>query len=148
MGATPSLVLLPSSDELVAGVLVRVRSHIPVAFPLSGKGIEKMAAEASGSGDPDDLATMMKELGLSEEDLDDVVIDQQSVPPEATRWMAVARVNTEKQYSQYWFYRNMRAAWNLAQKVNIRPLEDNLYTLQFACLGDWERVMGDGPWAF
>ena len=42
----------------------------------------------------------------------------------------------------------MRAAWDLAQKVNIRPLEDNLYTLQFSCLGDWERVMEDGPWAF
>ena len=39
---------------------------------------------------------MMKELGLSEEDLDDVVVDQQYVSPEATRWMAVARVNTEK----------------------------------------------------
>ena len=42
----------------------------------------------------------------------------------------------------------MHAAWNLAQKVNIRPLEDNLYTLQFACLGDWERVTQGGPWHF
>ena len=32
--------------------------------------------------------------------------------------------------------------------MKIRPLEDNLYTLQFTCLGDWERVMQDGPWNF
>ena len=62
--------------------------------------------------------------------------------------MAVARVHTNKSYSQYWFYRTMRAAWDLAQEVKIRPLEENLYTLQFACLGDWERVTQEGPWHF
>ena len=90
----------------------------------------------------------MKELGLWEEDLDDVVVDQKSVPPEATRWMAIARVHNENPYSQFWFYKNMQAAWDLAQKVNIHPVEDNLYTLQFSCLGDWEHVMQEGPWAF
>ena len=37
---------------------------------------------------------------------------------------------------------------DLAQEVKFRPLEDSLYTIQFACLGDWERVMNDGPWHF
>ena len=46
--------------------------------------------------------------------------------------MAIARVHTDRTYSQYWFFRNMRAAWDLAKDVKIRPLEDNLYTLQFA----------------
>ena len=40
----------------------------------------------------------------------------------------------------------MRAAWDLAQEVQFKPLEDNLYTIQFSCLGDWERVIQDGPW--
>lgn len=40
----------------------------------------------------------------------------------------------------------MRDAWDLAQEVKIRPLEENLYMLQFSCLGDWERVMQEGPW--
>ncbi|XP_073351892.1 uncharacterized protein [Aegilops tauschii subsp. strangulata] len=62
--------------------------------------------------------------------------------------MAIARVHTDKPYSQYWFYKTMRVAWDLAQEVKIRPLEDNLYTLQFSCLGDWERVMEEGPWNF
>ena len=61
--------------------------------------------------------------------------------------MAIARVHTDKTYTQYWFYRNMRVAWDLAQEVKIRPLEENLYSLQFSCLGDWE-VMEEGPWNF
>lgn len=39
-------------------------------------------------------------------------------------------------------------AWDLAQDVKIQPLEDNLYTMQFACLGDWEIVMEEGPWTY
>nr|XP_020154401.2 uncharacterized protein LOC109739757 [Aegilops tauschii subsp. strangulata] len=91
---------------------------------------------------------MMEEVGLKEEDLQDVVVEDEEIPEEATRWMAIARVHTERTYSQYWFFRNMRSAWDLAKDVKIRPLEDNLYTLQFGCLGDWERVMEEGPWTF
>lgn len=39
---------------------------------------------------------MMAELGLREEDLDDVVFDEKDAPPEATRWMAVAWVHIDK----------------------------------------------------
>ena len=42
----------------------------------------------------------------------------------------------------------MRVAWDLAQEVKFRPLKENLYTLSFSCLGDWERVMEEGPWTF
>lgn len=109
-----------------------------------------MASPASGSGaEAKDVEEMMKNLGITEDDLDDVVFEEQEVPADsAVRWMAIARVHTPKNYSQYWFFRNMRAAWDLAQEVKIRPLEENLYTMQFSCLGDWERVMADGPWTF
>ncbi|KAI5020787.1 hypothetical protein ZWY2020_045675 [Hordeum vulgare] len=90
----------------------------------------------------------MEELGLNEENLQDVVVDEKDVPEESTRWMAIARVHTPKSYSQYWFYRTMRVTWDLAQEVEIRALEENLYTLQFQWLGDWERVMEEGPWSF
>ena len=108
---------------------------------------DQMASSASGAGSgTDDVEEMMKNLGLTEDDLDDVVFEDQQVPSEAAvRWMAVARVHTPKEYNQYWFFRNMRAAWDLAQEVKIRPLESNLYTMQFSCLGDWERVMAEGP---
>lgn len=106
-----------------------------------------MADEAEGSGSSK-LEAMMAELGLQEDDLQDVIVEEDELPEEATRWMAIARVHTDKPYSQYWFFRNMRVAWDLAQEVKIKPLEDNLYTMQFSCLGDWERVMEDGPWNF
>lgn len=109
---------------------------------------EGSGAGASGSSAASDVEKMMAELGLREEDLDDVVFDEKDAPPEATRWMAVARVHIDKPYSQAWFFKNMRAAWDLAHDVKFRPLEDNLYTLQLFCLGDWERVMQEGPWNF
>ena len=114
-----------------------------------------MSAEAGGTSAADagptsttDLERMMEELGLQEDDMYDVVVDEFAVPKEAARWRAVARVHIDKPYSQVWFFRNMRSAWDLAQPVNFRPLEANLYTLQFSCLGDWERAMQEGPWNF
>lgn len=104
------------------------------------------AHEASGLAEVDETTMLMAELGLHEEDLDDVIFEEEE-PSATTRWMALARVHMNRPYSQFWFYKNMRAAWDLAQDVKIRPLEDNLYT-QFFCLGDWERVMQDKPWHF
>ena len=91
---------------------------------------------------------MMMELGLREEDLDDVVFDEKEAPPESPRWVALIKVNTKKTYSQTWFYRNMRSAWDVAQEANFKPLEENLYSVQFTCLGDMERVMQEGLWNF
>ena len=106
------------------------------------------SSSGSGSGAPvSDLEAMMEELGLKEDELEDVIVEDEELPEEATRWMIIARVHTEKSYSQYWFYRNMRVAWDLEKEVKIKPLEENLYTMQFGCLGrlgacDGGRAMG------
>lgn len=42
----------------------------------------------------------------------------------------------------------MRTAWDLARQVKIKTLEENLFQMQFNCLGDWERVTQGGPWHF
>lgn len=148
---------LPSPAAIDAGVARlsarAVRESEARAIPPAEQGVSRardlMGSSASASGEAmDETERMMKELGLKEDDLQDVVVEDGDIPAEAARWMAVARVHTPKSYSQFWFYRNMRVAWDLAQEVKFRPLEDNLYTLQFSCLGDWERVMEDGPWAF
>jgi hypothetical protein len=103
----------------------------------------------SGGTGKDDLDSMMKKLGLREEDLDDVVFEDQPPPPvEVTRWLAIARVHTEREFSDFWFFKNMRMAWDLAQDVKFRSLENNLFTMQFSCLGDWDKVMEGGPWTF
>jgi hypothetical protein len=110
---------------------------------------KEQVGSSSGNGDGDRLEAMMKQLGLREEDLDDVVFEEENQPPaEATRWLAIAKVFTDGEYSKFWFFKNMKSAWDLAQDVKTRSLEDNLHTFQFACLGDWERVMQGGPWTF
>jgi hypothetical protein len=92
---------------------------------------------------------MMKNLGLREEDLDDVIFEEEPTPPpESTRWLAIARVHTSREYSDFWLYKNLRSAWDLAQEVKIRSLDKNMYTMQFHCLGDWDKVMEGGPWVF
>jgi hypothetical protein len=110
-----------------------------------------MDPNASGSAAPgkDDLDVLMKKLGLREEDLDDVVYEDEPPPPAtATRWLAIARVHTDREFRDFWFYKNMRTAWDTAQEVKFRSLDDNMYTVQFSCLGDWDKVMDGGPWTF
>lgn len=75
-----------------------------------------MENNAEGSGSASDLEAMVAELGLSEENLQDVVVDEADLPEKATRWMAIARVHTDKVYSQYWFYRSMRVAGTSQRK--------------------------------
>lgn len=76
-----------------------------------------MEKEASGSR-MSDVEAMMEELGLKEDDLDDVVVEEEApLPAESARWMAIARVHMDKPYNQYWFYKNMRVAWDLAKEV-------------------------------
>jgi hypothetical protein len=103
----------------------------------------------STSGGGENIEQMMKRLGIVEDDLDDVVYEEEGpLPAEATRWLAIARVFTDSEYSSFWFFKNMRSAWDLAQQVETRSLDPNLHTFQFKCLGDWERVMQGGPWNF
>uniref|UniRef100_A0ACD5VP47 Uncharacterized protein n=1 Tax=Avena sativa TaxID=4498 RepID=A0ACD5VP47_AVESA len=105
--------------------------------------------ENSSSDGETGIEKMMQHLGITDDDLDDVVFEEESPPPiETTRWLAIARVFTEGEYSKFWFFKNMRSAWDLARDVKTKTLEDNLHTFQFECLGDWERVMQGGPWSF
>lgn len=53
------------------------------------------------------------------------VEEEEAIPAESIRLMAIAREYMEKPYSQY---KNMWVAWDLAKEVKIRPLNDNLYT--------------------
>ncbi|XBI83281.1 hypothetical protein VPH35_091802 [Triticum aestivum] len=107
------------------------------------------APGASGSKGKGKLEDLMEELALNEYDIDDVVFEDEDAPPEEDlRWMILARVHINKSFSTYWFFRNMRSAWDLARRVKIKTLEDNLFIMQFECLGDWERVTLGGPWHF
>jgi hypothetical protein len=96
-----------------------------------------------------DLEGFFDQLDLNEEEFEDVVIDEDDPEiQESTRWLALARVHTGKTFSQSAFYKDMRAAWNPAQRVRFRPVGPNRFVVQASCLGDWERIMQQGPWLF
>jgi hypothetical protein len=108
-----------------------------------------MATNPESSEGENNIAHMMKQLGLMEEDLDDMIFEEEPEQPvEATRWLAIARVCIEGEYSTFWFLKNMRTTWDLAHNVKTRTPEPNLHMFQFACLGGWERVIEGGPWSF
>ncbi|RCV30780.1 hypothetical protein SETIT_6G123000v2 [Setaria italica] len=62
--------------------------------------------------------------------------------------MAAARLLIEKHFAEQSLQSTMRAAWNTAREVVFRPIEKNLFVVQAFCLGDWKRIMEDGPWIF
>jgi hypothetical protein len=105
---------------------------------------------SSGPRDQKDVQAMLERLALKDDELDDVILPREdfiSLKEEA-RWMAVVKVHTTKQFSNQPFFQKMDVAWGLARKWTIRPVEDNLFVLQVSCLGDWNRVMLEGPWIF
>ena len=52
------------------------------------------------------------------------------------KWLAIANVHTNKGFSPSALYADMRSAWNPAREVRWRRVDDNLFTVQFGCLGD------------
>ncbi|KAI4995802.1 hypothetical protein ZWY2020_037890 [Hordeum vulgare] len=97
----------------------------------------------------DDLGDFFEKMDLHEEEFDDVVVEEEA--PELIEeipWLALARVQTMKNFSQPAFFKDMRAAWNTAKPVRFRPIGANMFVVQAHCLGDWDRIMSQGPWMF
>ncbi|KAE8810900.1 hypothetical protein D1007_12247 [Hordeum vulgare] len=126
-------------------VVMEWEFDVPTLYRMMDRRLRAGGSAKAGPPEIDDVQLLMKELGLREEDMDDVVFDETEASMEVARWIALARVNSARTYSQYWFFRNTRSAWDLAHKVLFKTLEDNLYTVQFSCLGYWERVTQEGP---
>ena len=109
------------------------------------------AAMSSGSRGVgmEDLDNFFGQLDLEDEVVDDLGMNE--VGPEINervRWMALARVHTDESFNHSAFFKDMRAAWNAAQPVWFRPVGANLFVVQASCLGNWERIMHQGPWLF
>lgn len=112
------------------------------AMPADGAG-------GSGSHPDESLDEKLKYLNLREDEEEDVILEEDLEELEKdAEFMALARVHTARKFSHGAFYNTMRSAWNLAQQVEFRAIEDNLFSVQIACLADWERVMQEGPWIF
>jgi hypothetical protein len=106
-----------------------------------GKGKEKKEEKV------DDL---LGRLQLEDDEVEDFVWEDEVDESEVkSKWLAIARVHTSKiGFSQSALFSDMRSAWNPAREVTWRRIEDNLFTIQFNCLADWNKAMHQGPWLF
>ncbi|KAE8800916.1 hypothetical protein D1007_23414 [Hordeum vulgare] len=92
-----------------------------------------MAAEASGSRAKgvEDLGVLLERLHLEEDERDDLVWeDEAEDPDEKPKWLALARVLTNKSFEQGALIDDMKAAWNLARDVVWRRINSNLFSVQ------------------
>ncbi|KAE8819111.1 hypothetical protein D1007_03096 [Hordeum vulgare] len=99
---------------------------------------------------PIDLESAMKNMKLKESELDAVMVGEDEIAQftQENRWLAVAKVNTTNTFSAESFKTTMKFIWRLAQEPSIREADDNLFIVQVFCVGDWNRVMHQGPWIF
>jgi hypothetical protein len=110
-------------------------------------------AAAKGSSGPRgskdmDVNTLLHNLQIGEEDFDDLIIDEDVTVDEEPDLLAVARVLPEKTFSAAAFEDTKRFAWSLAKKVEFRDVGSNTFILQLGCVGDWKKVVEEGPWLF
>jgi hypothetical protein len=86
---------------------------------------------------------------IEDDEIDDLVFEQEAdAPVGGIKWMALVKVHTMNYYSSQTFEQHMRVAWSPAREIAFRALEDNMFTIQCFCLGDWLKVTKGGPWLF
>jgi hypothetical protein len=100
--------------------------------------MEKGGSSRGGKGkEEEDVDALLRRLQLREDDGDDFVWEEEAGSEEVkAKWLAIARVHTDKGFSPSALYAEMRSAWNPAKEIRWRMLEDNMFTVQFGCLGD------------
>jgi hypothetical protein len=126
--------------------LALARSVLAMATPPSSS-----TNHASGSGGKksETLDDMLLRLGIEEDEYDDLVLEEEEeVPKLGIKWMALAKVHTTNFFSPQTFEHHMKIAWSPAKEVIFQQLEENLFTVQCNCLGDWLKVSKGGPWLF
>ncbi|KAE8775400.1 hypothetical protein D1007_52084 [Hordeum vulgare] len=71
----------------------------------------------------EELGDFFEKLDLHEEEFDDVIVEEEAPDlVEEIPWLALARVQTFKNFSQAAFFKDMRAAWNTAKPVRYEKL--------------------------
>ncbi|KAK1651010.1 hypothetical protein QYE76_068815 [Lolium multiflorum] len=110
-------------------------------------------SSSAGSSNPKgakvmDVDTLLRDLRIREEEFDDLIIGEEVCIDEEPDLLAVARVLTDKSFNAAAFEDTMRFAWSLAKKAVFRDVGNSTFIIQFTCLGDWKKVVEEGPWLF
>ncbi|KAM0854871.1 hypothetical protein ACQ4PT_050154 [Festuca glaucescens] len=108
------------------------------------------ASASSNRGKDEDLDDMFSHLKLNKEELDDVVIgvDEAREYQQAARWLEIGKVHTSRSFSADALFEKMKVIWNLSRDLIFREAGENLFIFQMHCLGDWKKVVHQGPWTF
>lgn len=118
-------------------------------YTMASEGLMSATQGGSKESRGEKIEEMLQGLVLRDDEEVEVVLEENLEELEAdARWLALARVHTLRSFSHASFFGYMRASWRCAKDVEFRPVRDILFTVQFMCLADWERVMEDGPWLF
>jgi hypothetical protein len=93
---------------------------------------------------------MFSHLELNADELDDVVIGTEKATEfkKEARWLAIAKVITTRSFSAEALFEKMRIVWNLSRDPICQAAGENLFIFQMHCLGDWKKVVHQGPWTF
>ncbi|KAM0862257.1 hypothetical protein ACQ4PT_045380 [Festuca glaucescens] len=108
-----------------------------------------VGSDVAGGQEPE-IEDLLSHLELNEDELDDVVIgseDAKEYQKEA-RWLAIGKVLTQRSFSSEDLFEKMKSVWNLSRDPICREVGENLFIFQMHCLGDWKKVVHQGPWTF
>ncbi|KAM0861733.1 hypothetical protein ACQ4PT_045697 [Festuca glaucescens] len=124
----------------------------PVIMPMVGEAASAASGTSASSsrGKNVGLHDMFSHLELNEEELDDVVIGVEEAREyqQAARWLAIGKVHTSRSFSTEALVEKMKVVWNLSRDPICREAGENLFIFQMFCLGDWKKVVHQGPWTF
>ncbi|KAM0907786.1 hypothetical protein ACQ4PT_015917 [Festuca glaucescens] len=97
-----------------------------------------------------DIDDLLAHLDLREDELEDVMIgaDEVTELQKDARWLAIGKVHTSRAFNSDAFIWKMKAIWNLSREPICREAGENLFVIQMHCLGDWKKVVHQGPWTF
>lgn len=90
----------------------------------------------SGRSHKEELDSRFGLLNLREDEEEDVVLEEDLEELQAdAEFLALARVHTTSNFSHAALFDKMRAAWNLAQDVEFRAINDGMFAAQLiACV--------------
>jgi hypothetical protein len=109
----------------------------------------KFSSETAANKEPE-IDDLLKHLDLRDDELEEVVVgaDKAKEYQMAARWLAVAKVHTTRSFSADALFGKMKAIWNLSRDPICGEAGENLFVFQMHCLGDWKKVVHQGPWTF
>ncbi|KAE8794405.1 hypothetical protein D1007_30849 [Hordeum vulgare] len=107
---------------------------------------EKLGKQDAGVGETSNL---LERLTLQDDEADNLIWEEElEVEEIKPKWLSLGRLLTTKTYSHSALIADMRAAWNPTLKVVWRRIDANLFSVQFNCLGDWNKAIHQGLWDF